>query len=44
MTERDTAIRISPTKDIVNDGFALDGIRDPMPIVSEKIKPVIGLY
>jgi thienamycin biosynthesis protein ThnN len=44
MLERDTAIRIKLPADAVNDGFALDGIRDPGPIVNENIKPVIGLY
>lgn len=42
--ERDTAIRIQPNPDAAADGFMLDGIRDPQPIVNEKTKPSIGLY
>lgn len=42
--ERDSAIRIEPRKDAVPDGFALDGLRDPQPIVSPQTKPAIGLY
>jgi thienamycin biosynthesis protein ThnN len=43
--ERDTAVRIEPPDgDAAADGFLQDGLRDPRPIVSETIKPVIGLY
>jgi hypothetical protein len=42
--ERDTAIRIRPNPDAEVDGFVLDGIRDPQPIINEKTKPSIGLY
>jgi thienamycin biosynthesis protein ThnN len=42
--ERDTAIRIQPNPDAEVDGFVLDGIRDPQPIINEKTKPSIGLY
>ena len=42
--ERDTAIRIRPNPDAEADGFMLDGIRDPQPIINEKTKPSIGLY
>lgn len=42
--ERDTAIRIRPKPDAEADGFVLDGIRDPQPIINEKTKPSIGLY
>ncbi len=44
MLERDTAIRIEPPADAMSDGFVLDGIRDPQPIITENRKPVIGLY
>lgn len=44
MVERDTAIRIEPRPDAAEDGFVLDGIRDPQPIVDEITKPEIGLY
>lgn len=44
MVERDTAIRIKPCEDAASDGFILDGIRDPQPIVNEATKPVMGLY
>ena len=42
--ERDTAIRLQPNPDAKADGFVLDGIRDPQPIINEKTKPSIGLY
>lgn len=44
MLERDTGIRIEPQASAGDDGFVLDGIRDPQPIVSKTIKPVMGLY
>jgi hypothetical protein len=44
MVERDTAIRLEPRPDAAKDGFLLDGIRDPQPIINEKTKPEIGLY
>lgn len=42
--ERDTAIRVRPAHEAIADGFAQDGLRDPQPIVSDAIKPAIGLY
>lgn len=44
MVERDTAIRIEPRTDAAADGFVLDGIRDPQPIVAERVRPSLGLY
>jgi thienamycin biosynthesis protein ThnN len=42
--ERDTAIRLKPYPDVETNGFDLDGIRDPQPIIDERTKPSIGLY
>jgi thienamycin biosynthesis protein ThnN len=42
--ERDTAIRLEPNPDAAADGFVLDGLRDPQPIIDERTKPLIGLY
>jgi hypothetical protein len=42
--ERDTAIRVEPDGDAPADGFFQDGLRDPQPIVSDVLKPAIGLY
>jgi thienamycin biosynthesis protein ThnN len=44
MVERDTAIRFAPPQDANENGFILDGIRDPMPVVSEAKKFSLGLY
>lgn len=44
MVERDTAIRIAPKENAREDGFILDGIRDPHPVVNEIVKPSLGLY
>ncbi|MBM4085160.1 MAG: hypothetical protein FJ272_10260 [Planctomycetes bacterium] len=44
MLERDSAVRIPPRPDAVSDGFLLDGLRDPQPIVNEVTKPSLGLY
>jgi hypothetical protein len=48
MVERDTAIRVPSPGDLAGaaaaDGFLLDGVRDPRPIVDEKVKPAMGLY
>ena len=44
LIERDTAIRLESDSDGAADGFVLDGIRDPQPIIDEKTKPSIGLY
>jgi hypothetical protein len=44
LLERDTAVRIPPEPDAVADGFLQDGLRDPQPIVSETMKPALGLY
>jgi thienamycin biosynthesis protein ThnN len=42
--ERDSAIRIQSNPNLAADGFMLDGIRDPQPIIDEKTKPSTGLY
>ncbi len=44
LLERDTAVRIPPEPSAAADGFFQDGLRDPQPIVSETMKPAIGLY
>ena len=44
LLERDTAIRLESNRDTAADGFVLDGLRDPQPIIDEKTKPSIGLY
>lgn len=44
MVERDTAIRIARPENSKVNGFILDGIRDPRPVVNEVIKVSIGLY
>ncbi len=44
MVERDTAVRIPPPAGAAEDGFVLDGLRDPQPIVTDKVKPATGLY
>ena len=44
LVDRDTAIRLEPKPNAAADGFVLDGIRDPQPIIDETIKPTIGLY
>ncbi len=44
MVERDTAVRIPPTQHNEENGFVLDGIQDPKPVVSEVTKVSIGLY
>jgi len=44
LLERDTAVRVPPEPGAAADGFLQDGLRDPQPIVSETIKPAIGLY
>jgi len=44
LLERDTAVRVPPESGAATDGFLQDGLRDPQPIVSETIKPTIGLY
>jgi thienamycin biosynthesis protein ThnN len=44
LLERDTAVRVPPERDAAADGFLEDGLRDPQPIRSEIIKPVLGLY
>jgi hypothetical protein len=44
MFERDTAIRIAPPSDAAADGFRLDGLRDPQPLVDQTIRPALGLY
>ncbi|MEN6426845.1 MAG: hypothetical protein ABFE13_15905 [Phycisphaerales bacterium] len=44
LLERDSAVRIPPRPDAAAEGFLQDGLRDPQPIVSETIKPAIGLY
>jgi thienamycin biosynthesis protein ThnN len=44
MVERDMAIRIPPPQQSKGNGFILDGIRDPRPIVNEVTKVSLGLY
>jgi len=44
MVERDTAIRISPSELSKENGFILDGIRDPKPVLNEVPKVSLGLY
>jgi hypothetical protein len=44
MVERDTAIRIPPPQHSKGNGFILDGIRDPKPVVNEVTKVSLGLY
>lgn len=44
LVERDTAIRLEPNPDAASDGFVLDGLRDPQPIVDDRMRPSIGLY
>lgn len=44
MVERDTAVRIEPRNDAITDGFFLDGLRDPRPVVSQRPSVATGLY
>ncbi len=44
MIERDTAVRIGPPESAAGDGFVLDGLREPEPIVDQTTRPVTGLY
>ncbi len=44
MLERDSAIRIPPLNDAVDNDFILDGIRDPQPVMNQTIQPALGLY
>jgi len=45
LVERDTAVRIpAPGASAAVDGFVLDGLRDPQPIVSATVRPALGLY
>jgi thienamycin biosynthesis protein ThnN len=44
LLERDTAVRIPPEPGAGAEGFLQDGLRDPQPIVSQTIKPALGLY
>jgi thienamycin biosynthesis protein ThnN len=44
LLERDTAVRIPPEPGAAAEGFLQDGLRDPQPIVSEIMKPAMGLY
>jgi len=44
LIERDSAIRIAPDADAQAEGFFLDGLRAPQPIVNETLKPALGLY
>ncbi|MFI5380399.1 MAG: hypothetical protein ACHRHE_13965 [Tepidisphaerales bacterium] len=44
MMERDLAERVPPPKWAMDDGFIGDGVRDPQPIVTAKVKPAVGLY
>ena len=44
MLERDTAVRIPPLEHFSADGFILDGLRDPQPIIDAATRPALGLY
>ena len=44
MLERDCAIRVAPPAGAARDGFLLDGLRDPQPILNAAVKPALGLY
>lgn len=44
MLERDSAILIEPPVEAAEDGFVLNGLRDPQPIVNQTFKPALGLY
>ena len=44
MLERDTAVRIPPLKNFSADGFILDGLRDPQPLIDATTRPALGLY
>ena len=44
MLERDTAVRIPPLDNFSVDGFFLDGLRDPQPIIDSATRPALGLY
>lgn len=44
MLERDQAIRVAVPPCCRADGFILDGLRDPQPIVQSSQKPILGLY
>jgi thienamycin biosynthesis protein ThnN len=44
MVERDTAIRIPPLKDAVDQGFFQDGLQDVQPMTNQTTAPKLGLY
>jgi hypothetical protein len=44
MLERDTAIRLKPPVQAKHQGFVLDGLRNPEPLINKSEKPAIGLY
>ena len=44
MMERDLAVRVAPPAWAAREGFVLDGVQDPRPIVTAKVKPAVGLY
>jgi thienamycin biosynthesis protein ThnN len=44
MMERDTAVRTPAPAWAIEDGFLADGLQDPKPIVSQAMKPAVGLY
>ncbi len=44
MVERDSAVRLPPPAWAAEDGFLADGLQDPQPIVSQALKPAVGLY
>lgn len=44
MVERDTGIRIPPGQHSKENGFILDGIQDPRPVVEDVTKVSLGLY
>lgn len=44
LIERDTAVRLRPPPAAASEGFVLDGLGDPQPIVNQLVKPAVGLY
>ncbi len=44
LMERDHAERLPPPAWAAADGFVIDGVRDPRPIVNDTVKPATGFY
>jgi hypothetical protein len=44
LMERDSAVRVAPLASAAPDGFGVDGICDPKPIVNHVLKPAVGFY